>query len=65
MFWALLKDFFFKVASCLPVEVMHGITGVAGDLVETLSSAHSLLYGILVIHNLIIWQRREPAKKKK
>lgn len=43
------------ITSVTPVEVVHGVTGVAGDLVETLSSAHSLLYGILVIHNLIIF----------
>lgn len=42
---------------CVPVEVVHGVGGVAGDLVETLSSAHSFLYGILVIHYLIIWKR--------
>lgn len=43
----------------LPVEVVHGVTGVAGDLVETLSSAHRLLNGILVIQNLVIWRRRD------
>lgn len=37
-----------------PVEVVHGVTGVAGDLVETLSSAHCLLNGVLVIQNLIV-----------
>lgn len=36
------------------VEVVHGVTGVAGDLVETLSSANCLLNGILVIQNLVI-----------
>lgn len=44
-------------AARLPVEVVHGVTGVAGDLVETLSSAHCLLNGILVIQNLIVCQR--------
>lgn len=33
---------------------MHGVTSVAGDLVETLTPAHCLLNGILVVHNLII-----------
>lgn len=41
----------------LPVEVVHGVAGVAGDLVEALPSAHCFLNGILVIQNLIIWQR--------
>lgn len=47
----------FCSAGRLPVEVVHGVTGVAGDLVETLSSAHCLLNGILVIQNLIVWQK--------
>ena len=38
----------------VPVEVMHGVTGVAGDLVETLPSAHSFLYSSLVVHDLIV-----------
>lgn len=38
-----------------PIEVVHGVTSVAGDLVETLPSAHSLLDGILIIQNLIIF----------
>lgn len=42
------------LSRCLPVEVVHGVTGVAGDLVETLSSAHCLLNGVLVIQNLIV-----------
>lgn len=34
---------------------MHGVTGVAGDLVETLSSAHRLLDGVLVVEDLVVW----------
>lgn len=41
-------------ATAVPVEVVHGVAGVAGDLVETLSSAHGLLYGVLVVQDLII-----------
>lgn len=37
------------------VEVVHGVAGVAGDLVEALPSAHCFLNGILVIQNLIIF----------
>lgn len=37
---------------------MHGVTGVAGDLVETLSSAHRLLDGVLVALDLIVWRQR-------
>lgn len=38
---------------------MHGVTGVAGDLVETLSSTHCLLDGVLVALDLIVWRQRE------
>lgn len=41
---------------------MHGVTGVAGDLVETLSSADGLLDGILVIEDLVIWEESEGRK---
>lgn len=37
------------------VEVVHGVTGVAGNLVETLSSAYRLLNSILIIQNFIIF----------
>lgn len=43
------------VTGVTSVEIVHGVTGVAGDLVETLSSAHSLLDGILVVQDLIIF----------
>ena len=43
-----------RVCGPVPVEVVHGVTGVAGDLVETLSSAHRFLDGVLVIHYFII-----------
>lgn len=43
----------------LPVEVVHGVTGVAGDLVETLPSAHRLLDGVLVALDLIVCRHRE------
>lgn len=42
----------------LPVEVVHGVTGVAGNLIETLSSAYRLLNSILIIQNFIIWRRK-------
>lgn len=42
-----------------PVEVVHGVAGVAGDLVETLASAHRLLDGVLVALDLIVWRQRE------
>lgn len=42
-----------------PVEVVHGVTGVAGDLVETLASAHRLLDGVLVALDLIVWRQRQ------
>lgn len=48
------KSLFKRSFPLLPVEVMHWVTGVAGDLVETLSSAHGLLNGILVIEDLIV-----------
>lgn len=44
-----------RITSVTPIEVVHGVTGVAGDLVETLSSAHSLLNGVLVIQDLVIF----------
>lgn len=49
----------FVFVPILPVEVVHGVTGVAGDLVETLSSAHCLLNGILVIQNFIICKKSD------
>lgn len=39
----------------LPVEVVHGVAGVAGDLVETLAPAHRLLNGVLVVEDLVVW----------
>lgn len=42
----------------LPVEVVHGVTGIAGNLIETLSSAYRLLNSILIIQNFIIWRRK-------
>lgn len=41
----------------LPVEVVHGVTGVAWDLVQTLSSAYRLLNGILIVLNFVIWHK--------
>lgn len=40
---------------------MHGVAGVAGDLVETLSSAHRLLDGVLVVEDLVVWAGEEGA----
>lgn len=53
-----------KIIVNLPVEVVHGVTGVAGDLVETLSSTHRLLNGILVIQNLIICEEEEQTMSR-
>lgn len=41
---------------------MHGVAGVAGDLVETLSSADGLLDGVLVVEDLVIWEGSEGQK---
>lgn len=40
---------------------MHGVAGVAGDLVETLSSAHRLLDGVLVVEDLVVWGRSQAG----
>jgi hypothetical protein len=37
-----------------PVEVVHRETGVAGDLVQTLATAHCLLHHVLVGEDLIV-----------
>ena len=37
----------------LPVEVVHGKTGVTGDFVQTLAGAHSFLHYILVIEQFV------------
>lgn len=38
----------------LPVEVMHGVTRVTGDFIQTLPSTHGLLNGVLIIQNFVI-----------
>ena len=43
----------------LPVEIVHWVAGVAGYLVEALTSAHSLLNGILVVHDFVICEEGE------
>lgn len=48
----------------LPVEVMHGVAGVAGDLVETLPPADGLLDGVLVVEDLVVWGE-EPGRRVK
>lgn len=54
--WGATQDFCTLLWRGLPVEVVHGVTGVAGNLVETLPSAHRLLDGVLIIQNLVIWR---------
>lgn len=39
----------------LPVKIVHWIAGVTWNLVQALTSAHSLLNGILVVDYFIIW----------
>lgn len=43
------------ITSVTPVEVVHGIAGVTGDLVQALAPADCLLYGILIVHYFIIF----------
>ena len=50
---------------CVPVEVVHGVTGVAGDLVQTLPSAHRLLDGVLVIHYFVVWPWRKRRERER
>lgn len=38
----------------VPVKIVHGIAGVTGNLVEALTSAHSFLYGILIVHDFVV-----------
>lgn len=38
----------------LPVEIVHWIAGVTGNLVQALTSAYSLLNSILIVHYFII-----------
>lgn len=38
----------------VPVKVVHGIAGVTGNLVQALTSAHSFLYGILIVHDFVV-----------
>ncbi len=40
----------------LPVEIVHGVAGVTGNLVQALTSAHCLFYGILIVHDFIIYE---------
>lgn len=39
----------------LPVKIVHWVAGVTGNLVQALTSAHSLFNGILIVHDFIIW----------
>ena len=43
----------------LPVKIVHWIAGVTGNLVQALTSAHSFLNGILIVHYFVIWGRQE------
>lgn len=43
---------------------MHGVTGVAGDLVEALPSAHGLLDGVLVVEDLIVYKEEEEEEEE-
>lgn len=41
----------------LPVKIVHWVAGVTWNLVQALTSAHSLFNGILIVHDFIIWRR--------
>lgn len=45
----------------LPVKIVHWVAGVTWNLVQALTSAHSLFNGILIVHYFIIW--RQEANK--
>lgn len=38
----------------LPVEVVHGVAGVTGNLVQALASVHRLFDGVLIVHYFVI-----------
>ncbi len=40
----------------LPVEIVHGVAGVTGNLVQALTSAHRLFYSILIVHDFVIYK---------
>lgn len=54
-----------RITGVTSVEVVHGVTGVAGDLVEALSSAHCFLNGILVILNFIVFHGDVDSRGQK
>lgn len=40
----------------LPVKIVHWVAGVTWNLVQALTSAHSLFNGILIVHYFIVWK---------
>lgn len=46
----------------LPVKIVHWVAGVTWNLVQALTSAHSLFNGILIVHYFIIWKRRKQRE---
>lgn len=47
----------------LPVEVMHGIACIAGDLVQAPATLDCFLNGILITIHLIVWRGRERERE--
>lgn len=41
----------------LPVKIVHWVAGVTWNLVQALTSAHSLFNSILIVHYFIIWKK--------
>ncbi len=44
------------IAGATTVEVMHGKAGIAGDLVQTLTTLHSLVHHVLVAKYLVFYK---------
>lgn len=49
----------------LPVKIMHWVAGVAWNLVQALTSAHSLFNGILIVHYSVIWSKERGQSRLK
>lgn len=53
------------VTGVAPVKIVHGIAGVTGNLVQALTSAHSFLYGILIVHDFVVFHRDIDTRGEK